>query len=124
MRGVEDEAVHGNFLSVDPSTGIEVVTALGDGPFVSGEAGVILGVDDGEFALGQRYVSCALHFRWQGGSAGFEVAAAILRPNDEVFAFAALLVGAYQDGSILGRGLFGITTILTCLSFHDLSLLK
>jgi hypothetical protein len=91
---------------------------------VFGEAGVVFGVHNRKFALRQRYVSCGLHFGWQHGLAGFEVAAAIFRPNDEVFAFATLLVRAYQDGSILGRGLPGMTTILTRLSFHDLSLLK
>jgi hypothetical protein len=96
------------------------VTALGGVPFVFSKAGVILGVHNRKFALGQRYVSCAVVLRRRWSPAGFEVAAAILRPNDEVFAFAALLVGAYQDGSIPGRGLLGITTTLTRLCFHNL----
>lgn len=45
--------VHGNLASAGVSGGVEVVVAPGEGLFVPREAVVVVGIGDGELALGQ-----------------------------------------------------------------------
>ena len=63
-------------------------------PFVFGEPRVILGIDNREFALGQRNESYAVAIRQRGSLGGFEVGAGIVWCDDEEFCLWGLFMVA------------------------------
>jgi len=66
-------------------------------PFIFGLPRVIFGVNDGEFALRQRYESCTVGISQGRSLGGFEVAAGFVVCDDVQFPFAALFMVADNE---------------------------
>jgi len=65
---IGNQAVHSDLAASDASYGVECVGRFCGGPFVLAKLVVVVGVNDGEFALGKRYELCA--FGQRGGKTG------------------------------------------------------
>ena len=102
-RGVEYLAVHFDGFSFVLADGVEVAAGAFGEPFVAGEGGVVVCVDEGESAAGERDASRGAAV-WRSCAGRVEIRTDAVEPADGPAAFRAFERAADEDGAARAEG--------------------